>query len=223
MQERRLAVYRTARYYTLGAGPAEEAWVVCHGYGQLARYFLRHFEAVAAPGRLVVAPEALSRFYMDDADGGGTYRRVGASWMTRDAREDEVADYTRWLDAAFTDALERVRTPAPPRLVAFGFSQGCATVARWLAASPMLPPHRCARLILWGSALPEDLDLGAHAGWLSGRLTLVVGDDDAYATPERVAAQEERLRAQGIAYVVERFAGGHRLDPETLRRIAAGA
>jgi dienelactone hydrolase len=222
MDERRIATSRTARYYALGSGPVEEAWVVCHGYGQLARYFLRHFEAVAAPGRLIVAPEALSRFYMDDADGGGTYRRVGASWMTRDGREDEIADYARWLDTAYADALTRAHTPRPTRLVALGFSQGTATVARWLAASPMLPPHRCDRLILWGGTLPDELDLSAHGAWLSGRLTLVVGDQDPFATPERMASLEVRLRDHGIAYAVERYPGGHRLEADTLRRLAGG-
>lgn len=219
MNAHSLAVYRTARYYTLGkAEPVEEVWMVCHGYGQLARYFLRHFRAIEAPGRLVVAPEALSRFYMDDADGGGTYRRVGASWMTRDDREADIADQTRWLDLAYTDALTHARIAERPRLVAFGFSQGGATAARWLARSPMLPPERCHRLVLWGGDVPADLDLDAHR-WLDGRLTLVVGSRDAFATPERMAEIETRLREHGIAYDRLDFDGEHRLDADTLHRL----
>lgn len=222
MHEHRVAVYRTARYYTLDApeGPTEEVWMACHGYGQLARYFLRHFRAVEAPGRLIVAPEGLSRFYVDDADGGGTYKRVGASWMTRDSRQEEIEDHVRWLDSSYTDALERARTPLPARLIGFGFSQGCATVTRWLAASAMLPPERCHRLVLWGGTLPHDLDLDAHRDWLDGRVTLVTGKADPFVTPERLAEEEARLQDHGIGHRLIRYDGGHRLEADALRRVA---
>jgi dienelactone hydrolase len=221
MEERRIATTRTARYYTLGSGPVQEVWVVCHGYGQLARYFLRHFEAVAAPGRLIVAPEALSRFYMDDADGGGTYRRVGASWMTRDAREDEIADYTRWLDTAYADALSRGPHPPPRAAGRAGVLPGdrhrlpLARRQPDAPAPPLRPPRALGRHPP-GRPRPRS----AHRAWLSGRLTLVVGDRDPFATPERMATLEARLRDHGIAYAVERYEGGHRLDASTLRRIA---
>ncbi len=215
IETRRVTVPRTARYAVLGSGPVEEAWVVAHGYGQLAARFLRSFQPIAAPGRLVIAPEGLSRFYVD-----GEHQRVGASWMTREDREAEIADYVRWLDTAYTDALERAETPRPERLVALGFSQGCATITRWLAESPMLPPRRCDRLVLWGGTLPHDLDVERHRAWLDGRLTLVAGDADEYATPERVADQEALLVEHGIGYEAVRFDGAHRLDEETLRRIA---
>ena len=68
-----LEVPRTARYYTVGdRGTARSVWLAVHGYGQLAGYFARHF-APHAEGRLVVAPEALSRFYVGRAEGGDVY------------------------------------------------------------------------------------------------------------------------------------------------------
>ena len=71
VQEHHLTVTRTARYFTLGQpGPAlREVWVVCHGYGQLAEPFLAHFAEVTSPARLIVAPEALSRFYVGPPTG----------------------------------------------------------------------------------------------------------------------------------------------------------
>src|SRR5687767_2104602 len=105
MQAHAITTARTARYYTAGAetpagareanppgereahGPVREVWLACHGYGQLAGRFLAGLDAVRAPGRLLVAPEGLSRFYVDDR-----HERVGASWMTREAREDEIDD-----------------------------------------------------------------------------------------------------------------------------------
>lgn len=217
MQEHHAAVYRTARYWTLGpaAEAVRELWMVCHGYGQLAASFLRSFHAVDAPGRLIVAPEGLSRFYL------AGHERVGASWMTKEARETEITDYVRWLDTAYTDALTQAHAPLPERTVAFGFSQGCATVVRWLAESPVLGDPPCDRLVLWGGSLPHDLDLERHRDWL-GRvnLTLVVGDADTYATPERVAEQEARLREHAIAFETLRFTGAHHLDADMLRRLA---
>ncbi len=215
MQEHSLSVYRTARYFVLGdpSGPVDEVWLACHGYGQLAAYFLRHFRAVEAPHRLIVAPEGLSRFYLED------HQRVGASWMTREARAAEIDDYVRFLDTVYTEVLTRAGGRA--RLVAFGFSQGGATVARWLAGSPMLGDPPAARLVLWGSVLPHDLDLAAHGPWLRrAGLTLVAGDRDEFATPERIAEQEARLRAAAIPFETVRFDGGHRLVAEVLRGLA---
>ena len=222
MQEIDLTVYRTARYALLGdpSGPIEEVWMVCHGYGQLAPYFLRHFRAVEAPHRLIVAPEGLSRFYLEND--AGAHHRVGASWMTREARLAEIDDYVRLLDTVYTDVLTRAHA-VRARLTALGFSQGGATVTRWLAQSPMLGTPPAERLVLWGTALPHDLDLGAHGGWLRDvRLTLIVGETDEYATPERVAEQEARLREAEIPAESIRFDGGHHLDADVLRALAEG-
>jgi predicted esterase len=221
MDEYTVPVYRTARYALLGdpTGPIEEVWMVCHGYGQLASYFLRPFRAVEASHRLIVAPEGLSRFYLEDD--AGHHHRVGASWMTRQVRDAEIDDYVRFLDAVYADVLTRAGQ-VRVRLTALGFSQGGATITRWLARSPALARPPADRLILWGSLLPHDLDLDAHRSWLNDTaLTLVVGTEDEYATPERVAEEEARLRAGGIVHRTVRFDGGHRIDPDELRRLVA--
>lgn len=220
MHEHALSVYRTARYFVLGdpSGPVEEVWMACHGYGQHPAYFLRPFRAIEAPHRLIVAPEGLSRFYLEGVN--EPHRRVGASWMTREARGAETEDYVRFLDTVYAEVLERSRL-VRARLVALGFSQGGATITRWLAGSPMLGDPPADRLVLWGSALPHDLPLEDHTGWLGRvRLTLVAGDSDAWATPERVAEQERALDEHGIGFETLRFGGGHRLDEGVLRRVA---
>ena len=60
-----LPVTRTARVALLGpATPAiRELWFVLHGYSQLAATFIEDFRAIDDGTRLIVAPEALSRFY----------------------------------------------------------------------------------------------------------------------------------------------------------------
>src|SRR2546430_15583039 len=130
MQERFLETPRAARYFTLGIPEtAGDIWVVCHGYGHLASRFLEKFRALEAPGRCIVAPEGLSRFYLTESP---SERRVGASWMTREDRLHEIADYVRYLDAVYREVLGRVEGPAA-RVTALGFSQGAATVSRWAA------------------------------------------------------------------------------------------
>src|SRR5690606_29110285 len=101
MREQHTTVPRTARYYTLGrAGPElGQVWFVCHGYGQLAARFIRRFRGLDNGRRLIVAPEALSRFYVGDHGGPhGPESRVGATWMTREDRLREIDDYVRYLD-----------------------------------------------------------------------------------------------------------------------------
>jgi poly(3-hydroxybutyrate) depolymerase len=105
-REHRIEVVRSARYYTLGSGDAsaKELWFVLHGYGQLAAQFIRVFEALDDGTRFIVAPEALNRFYLATVDTTpATERPVGATWMTREDRESEIADYVEYLEALYED------------------------------------------------------------------------------------------------------------------------
>ena len=52
-----------------GGERVDEAWFALHGYRQAARRFARRFEVLDAPGRIVVVPEGLSRFYVDPSPG----------------------------------------------------------------------------------------------------------------------------------------------------------
>jgi predicted esterase len=205
MREHFVSTSRTARYFTLGAPEhAREVWFVCHGYAQLGSRFLERFRPIEAAGRCIVAPEGLSRFYLTEDP---QERRVGASWMTREDRLHEIADYVRYLDAVYTDV-------APARqVVALGFSQGTATVSRWAA----LGSSRIDRLIVWGGEVPPDLDLGRLR---VPSVVLVYGTRDQFFTPKVVAATEARLRAQAIAYDLVSFDGGHEIDAATLLRVA---
>jgi predicted esterase len=217
-----IVVPRTARYFTLGPthGFPRELWFVCHGYGQLASRFARQFAALDDGTRLIVAPEALSRFYLDSIQQrrGDPSPRIGASWMSREDRESEIADYVSYLDQVAAEVRNSL-TGAAPRIVVLGFSQGAATVSRWLAASEL----RADQLVLWGGGIPPELDVAAWAARLRGAaLTLVAGDGDEYATPTAIAAEAERLSSEGVAYSLQRFAGGHTIDGAALLQLAEG-
>lgn len=219
ISEHHLSVSRTARYATLGAVDASltQVWFVCHGYGQLGARFLRDFAVLDDGHRLIVAPEGLSRFYVDPEHirGGGT-PRVGASWMTREDRLSEIADYLVYLDALAAKIFESVDR-ASVRVAILGFSQGVATACRWAALGAPEP----ARLILWAGGVPPDLDLD-RAGERLNRmdLTLVLGTRDPLVTEAQRVAEEDRLRAAGVAFRVETFDGGHELNAGVLKRLA---
>jgi predicted esterase len=217
MNEHRLSVTRSARYYTLGEPGAQvrETWFVLHGYGQLAARFLPHFEPLDDGTRLIVAPEGLSRFYLTESP---AERRVGATWMTKEDRLAEIEDYVRYLDAVHDDVFRSVDR-ALVKVVALGFSQGTATACRWAA----LGAARIDRLIVWGGEVPPDLDLSrepAAQRIRALRLSLVYGARDEFFTPKVVAATEEWLRAHGIPYDLAPFDGGHAIDGGVLQRVA---
>lgn len=219
-REHHITVARSARYVVLGEpSPAiDTLWVALHGYGQLARRFARHLAPLAGPSRLVVVPEALSRFYVETAAGGShAHARVGATWMTREDRLAEISDYVAYLDALHARLVEQCGG-GPLAVRVLGFSQGAATAARWAA-------HGAAdvgALVLWGGLVPDDLELAQLRDQLAGAaVTLVCGTADAYRTPEQTTAQAESLRARGLDARAVAYEGGHHLDEGTLRALAA--
>ena len=220
LEAHHLSVSRTARYYTLGDAGAHvsEVWIVCHGYGQLARAFLASFERVASPTRLIVAPEALSRFYVDrPVPPNEQPPRVGAAWMTREDRDHEIADQVAYLDALHD--LVRPAGPATVKLRVLGFSQGVATAARWLA----LGRARADELLLWAGAFPPDIELAGFARRMgAGSVVLVAGLRDELTSWTAADAQRERFTEAGVSARLLSFKGGHRLDDATLDHLADG-
>src|SRR4051812_21085005 len=108
--EHHIHVRRTARYYTLGepGNQTRDVWFVCHGYGQLAADFIKEFEIIADPTRVIVAPEGLSRHYaVNEAGFHSSESKVVASWMTREDREAEIDDYVAYLDAVYAEIISR--------------------------------------------------------------------------------------------------------------------
>jgi len=203
-----LRVERTARYYTLGGGSASprQVWFVLHGYGQLADQFVRFFADLANDETLVVAPEAMNRFYLVNPDQMPARERpVGATWMTREDRDSEIADYVEYLDALYDEvAASAIRDGAQANVI--GFSQGAATATRWAA----LGHSALARVVLWGGLLPPETDLSRGQDAIRGaRLTLVVGSRDRYVDANALAAERRRLDGAGVRYDLLEFDGGH--------------
>ena len=213
MPEHRIQTTRRARYFTIGGdGSVEEAWIVLHGHGQLASEFINYFKSIATAERLIVAPEALNRYYVEPGTSGRTKDgKVGATWMTRLDRDNESADYVDFLDNVWGETAARAA-----RVVTLGFSQGTATACRWIA----MGKSRVDRLIAWAGQLPPDVNVSAFTK-LSAGVTLVTGTTDEYAAWIAEGDPAARLQAAGIMAEVVTFDGGHRMDRITLDQIAA--
>ena len=216
--ERHIQVKRTARYHLLGVedGPARETWFVLHGYQQLAGRFINRFRTLDDGTRRIVAPEALSRFYVSQELGRhGPASKVGATWMTKEDRDHEIRDYVSYLDTL----ADRVAGGGAlgGRTTVLGFSQGVATAARWVTLGRMRPD----RLILWGDQVPPDLDLESAASALEDvDVVLARGRRDRIFEDGAASMDVDRLRSAGIACRVAEYDGGHDVDQRLLKELA---
>ena len=229
--EYHLRVPRTARYHVLGdPSSAREVWFVLHGYRQLAGRFITRFEVLPGIGgaRAVVAPEALSRFYVEREVGPhGPESRVGATWMTRADREYEIRDYVEYLDRLAETVLAGDGPGPGPgvagsgvidgggrRLVVLGFSQGSETASRWAVLGRVHP----AELVLWGGGLAADLESDRVAEALGDvDVRFVVGGDDSWAG-KRAAESLRLLEGAGIRSRRLNYEGGHEVGAAELER-----
>lgn len=207
----KITVPKTAHFYTLGI-PSKRIrrfWIVCHGYGQLAKNFIRRFDVLDDGQTLVLAPEGLSRFYW----GGFTGEPV-ASWMTKENRLDEIADYCHYLQLLYHRYTPQLA--ADVQIVLLGFSQGCATQCRWAMRDF---PH-FHHLVLWAGLPPDDLDFSAHAPFFSSKkLHFVYGTQDPFLTEERLNWAADFTKAQNLDFEVMTFDGKHEVEREALLKL----
>lgn len=210
MQIHSISVPKTAHYCTLGEpGPhIKYFWICCHGYGQLAKRFIRKFESIHQEDTLVVAPEGFSRFYWKDFTGD-----VVASWMTREDRLDEIADYSSYIQTLYNQYLWQL--PDDVKIILFGFSQGCATQVRWIMRHLPSFDH----LVLWAGFLPDDLDYTPQNQYFQSKtIDFVCGNEDQFLTEERLKMLEGIIEKSGLEIRKTMFAGKHIVDREVLKQ-----
>jgi predicted esterase len=197
----------------MGSAVGGDLWIVLHGFGQLAGDFIEYFTELNDGSRVVVAPEALNRYYTAPPSVPSPERPVGATWMTREFRESEMRDYIRYLDLLHAELARRLR---PRRTIVVGFSQGGATASRWVAMGST-PVHTLA---LWGATLPPDLDLEASRERLTAsRLKFVIGRTDQYIVPDAVVRERKRLGDANVPAEFIEYDEGHAIKRAVLRQL----
>ena len=199
------------RYAMLGSPSEEisELVYVLHGHGQQAQYFIRKFSSLASDRRLIVAPEGLSRYYLEGFTG-----RVGATWMTKEDREVDIFNYINYLNSLHTFLKPKLSEEIT--ITVLGFSQGAATATRWLMNGKV----DAQRFILWAGILPFDMDI-VHAGERLGNLekTYVYGLQDPFVTDDKVNEMSGLVRKSNLNFREITFDGNHDIHTETLNRL----
>ncbi|MDX1700204.1 MAG: hypothetical protein R3250_06265 [Melioribacteraceae bacterium] len=212
IKELKFNTSKTARYYTLGTfnGDTTDIWFVFHGYGQLAKEFLSEFEVISDRSNLIIAIEALNRFYYRGFSG-----KVGASWMTKEARDDDIADNLIFINSVFERIISE-KDRSRLKIHVLGFSQGTHTAVRWLA-SKRIP---VVNLILWSGAFPHDINYADNSEyWSNIRTKIVLGSDDKMINQEMLRSELDFLKGKNLDIELINFHGGHHLEKELLYKL----
>lgn len=203
-----IPITKTARYFQLGEinSKTKDIIIACHGYAQLANYFLKWFEPFELENTVIIAPEGLSRFYWDGFSGN-----VVASWMTKEDRETDIKDYVNYLD----ELIQSLNLNKSIRLSALGFSQGGATVCRWINKST----YNFSNLILWATVFPEDIKIESLKASLESPIQILFGDNDQFYNNDQILQIKSKLKNLENTIEFTTFAGAHKIYPKPLNNL----
>lgn len=208
VQKGNLLVSKKARYFYIGdlQSVTTEIIYVLHGYGMQASEFIKEFEVLSQPGRLIIAPEGLSRFYRKGFSGD-----VVASWMTKDDRLDDIEDYVRYLNDLHLHILDAIRQPFC-KVNILGFSQGVATASRWIANKTVKPLN----FVAWCGDLAPDIGDKAPDFPV---VTFVYSSDDQFIPVSQSVERSKELSQNGFKVNEVFFEGQHVIDSQVLANV----
>jgi predicted esterase len=167
-----------------------------HGYAQSAQDMLTELELIPGSERwTLVSVQGLHRFYSRGQE------KVVASWMTREDREQAIADNLGYVNRVVSGALEAVGDDAT--VVFLGFSQGVAMAYR----AAVMGDRRAGGLIAIGGDVPPDVKAASADRFPP--ILIAAGQSDEWYTAAKVEADEVFLRAHGLRHEVFRYRGGH--------------
>lgn len=212
ISEKKISTEKTARYFQLGnaSNKIKDVWFVFHGYGQLANEFILNFSSLANNETLIVAPEALNKFYLRGFTG-----KIGATWMTAECRLNEIDDYVNMINNVYNQISNNVDI-ATVKLNVLGFSQGSHTVVRWLNKTKV----KTCNLLLWSGTFPHDCNYIENSEyWLKVNTKIVLGDKDRLISEENLKNELEFIKTQEVRFELIRFNGGHKIDNDLLLSI----
>lgn len=212
MIKKTLQIEKKARYFQLG-NPGNDTsivWVVLHGYGMLSEFFIQKFKKLENKNTLILAPEALNRFYIDT-----NYGRVGASWMTKDERQDDIKENIKYLNSLMDQIIKEIGHNRF-KINVLGFSQGGATACRWLFKSGL----KFENLIMWAGDIPKDtLTEENRLKWSDMNTHLVMGKKDELINEEMKAKFLKLVTDYKLDYKLTLYDGDHRIYPDVLMEL----
>ncbi len=210
MELKHITINKTARYAQLGtlSEHTKTIWIVFHGYGHLAEHFIKKFKMLDDDETVIIAPEALSKFYLEGFSG-----RVGASWMTKEDRLNEIEDYLNFIDKIYQELGLNGKEIA---IHLIGFSQGTNTASRVY----FLGKNRVDNLFLIAGSVPDDIPKEVLLNRLNGKeLVLLSGEDDTLIPTDLMYKEHNRLREIGVRINHQVFKGEHTVNEDCLSKI----
>jgi predicted esterase len=207
MKTHKIKIQTTANVCTYGdPKKAKHIFLALHGYGQLSQFFIRKFQLLS-DDYFVVVPEGLHRFYLE-----GTSGRVGASWMTKEKRENDIHDYVNYLNEVYNNFSSTYHFESR---ILLGFSQGGSTASRW----QKMGNFNATCFILWSAVFPSDLEQSWEVNFEKSQNYFVVGDEDPYYDPKKIATQTQYFIEKSVNFTTLVFKGNHNIDPSTLLKL----
>lgn len=211
IQKHFLTVQKTARYASYGtlSDKTKYFWFALHGSKMLCDQMIFKFRDFDPETHFVIAPEALSRYYMKGFGGD-----VVSSWMTKRDRLNEIKDFSHYLTSLYNKYADQLDPSVKKSILAF--SQGGTTAYRWLHDKKISTDV----LIAYSCWIPEDINLKTSATILNNLKTIYTyGIQDEYLTPDRIDAVKEVIKKNGLDVVIEAYEGDHRIDRRQLDQL----
>ena len=210
--KKQISIPKTHKYSQLGefSEKTNTVWIVLHGYGMLSEFFIKKFECILNEKTVVIAPEGSNRFYLNN-----NYSRVGASWMTKVDKEKDIEDNISFIETLYTKIVDDIGHNNF-KLKTLGFSQGGATLVRWIMSSSL----KVDSLILWGSDIPKDsLITQNKSRWSSMNIKIVIGKKDEYISDENKKKVIDAVNSYGLSYKLIEYDGPHKIIESELIKL----
>ncbi|MCK0156629.1 serine hydrolase family protein [Cellulophaga sp. F20128] len=209
--EKQVTYTTTNSYSTLNTLTSEtkNVWIVCHGIGYLSRFFLRYFKDLPANENYIIAPQAPSKYYLNDK-----YTHIGASWLTRENTRNEIDNIITYLNSVCVQE----NIPSKHNLIIMGYSQGVSIVSRWLAKQKI----KCQQFVLYAGTIPNELTTEDFLFLKDNntKTTVIVGENDEYLDEKRRAIEKERVTSIiGEATRFITFEGGHEVQKKIINAL----
>ena len=188
----------------------ENIWIIFHGYGELSKYFIRRFDVFEGDKNYIIAPQGLSKFYVDE-----DFKNVGASWLTKEDKESDLLNQQKYL-IKLMDELKSKIDFSKIKINLFGFSQGVSVFTRLLINYNM----KIDNIIIWAGWVPDEFFNINKDVLKDTNLFFVVGNKDKYYNNPIMKGYIEKFKKtlnKEIDYFV--FDGGHIVDRKVLKKI----
>jgi len=207
MQKHFFPVTKTARYFTQGNlnNNTQFIWIIIHGYAQTADGFLSNFESLGSD-HFIIAPEGLNKFYSRGFIGNPV-----ASWMTSLEREQEIIDYTNFLNSLVNSLNLTLFSQA--KTIVLGFSQGVSTQTRFIESSDFKFDYS----VMIAGEIGKEFQENLPQKLINIKSLYLVGDQENILKPEKIESHHKLFKNANCAFKI--FEGKHVVNQDAIDKI----